>query len=219
MDAAWDAARDAAWDAVGGAARDAAWDAVGDAAGPKIAALESYAGIWLPFVDAYEAGLWLFWLRPQEVVAVPRPAIRIADNRLHCANGPAVFWPNGTRYWFWRGVRVPRDWIESPELLDPRAAIQERNTEWRRCLYEIIGYERILSSVGAYCVAQDAFGELLEADLDDDDGKPARFVRVRCPSTGREYVNRVRPTARTPREALASRWRLKASEYEISQES
>lgn len=173
----------------------------------------------MPFVDAYEAGLWLFWVRREEVVAVPRPVIRVVDNRLHCASGPAVAWSNGKAYWFWRGVQVPREWIESPASLDPRSAVAESNSERRRCLYEILGYERILEAIDAKRIQRDDFGELLEADLKDDDGRSAKFVRVRCPSTGREYVNRVRPDVTSAREALASRWQLKAEDYQLSSES
>ena len=182
-------------------------------------AINKACGIWMPFLNAYEAGLWLYWVMPAEVVAVPRPVLHLLEHRLHCADGPAVHWPNGRAYWFWRGVQVERDWIERPQSLDPKMALTESNTERRRCLYEILGYERILAAVSAKRVAMDDFGELWEAQLDDDRGRPARFVRVKCPSTGRVYVNRVRPEVKTAREAVASRWRLKPERYVLGAES
>lgn len=100
------------------------------------------------------------------------------------------------------GVKADHDWLDvAPGL------------------YEILGYERILESVGAKEIQRDDFGTLIQANLGDDEGKPAKFVRVKCPSTGRVYVNRVRPDARTARAAVASRWRLKPSEYELAKES
>ena len=40
--------------------------------------------IWLPFADAFEAGLWLVWVLRREIVAVPRPDIRSeADASTH----------------------------------------------------------------------------------------------------------------------------------------
>jgi len=50
--AAWDAARDAAWDAAGAAARDAAWDAAWDAA--RDAAWDAAGAAW----DAAGAAAW-----------------------------------------------------------------------------------------------------------------------------------------------------------------
>src|SRR5438093_1491739 len=66
--AALSAAQSAAWSAAGSAARSAAESAAESAAGSAArsagrnlpAALERWIGIWLPFVDATEAGLWLF---------------------------------------------------------------------------------------------------------------------------------------------------------------
>ena len=75
------------------AADAAAWSAVRSSA-PRFAgeALLSAVDCWLeilqPLVDAYEAGLWLFWVLEREVVAVARPALRIEEGRLR---GPAVF--------------------------------------------------------------------------------------------------------------------------------
>src|SRR5437867_2257886 len=94
--AAESAAESAAWSAAG----SAAWSASRSTAG----GVERLIGIWLPFVEASEAGLWIFWVLKDEIVAVPRPALRVLDDRLHCADGPAVAWPNGARYYFWRGV-------------------------------------------------------------------------------------------------------------------
>jgi hypothetical protein len=212
-------------EALGQSARPVRW--IGDAETAYLdvikiagAALDSYVGIWLPFVDAFEAGLWLFWVRKEEVIAVPSPALHIVDGRLHRADGPAVAWPNGKRYWFWRGVQVPQAWVEQPESVHPSLALAERNSELRRCLYEILGYERILKEIGAETAQRDDFGELLVSNALGDDGrKPAKFVRVKCPSTGRVYVNRVDPRVTSAREAVASRWRLKPEQYELLRES
>src|SRR5438132_1185103 len=51
------------------------------------AAIDRCVAIWLPFVDASEAGLWLFWVLEREVIAVPRPSLRISDDQLHCDDG------------------------------------------------------------------------------------------------------------------------------------
>jgi len=42
---------------------------------------------------------------------------------------------------------------------------------------------------------------------------------VKCPSTGRIYLNRVRPNVRTARAAVASRWGLKPGQWILARES
>jgi hypothetical protein len=67
-----------------------------------------------PLVTAFRAGLAFFWLvesanwRQRRCIAVPRPAIHLQNGRLDRADGPAVEWPNGTSYWFWEGLHIPR---------------------------------------------------------------------------------------------------------------
>jgi hypothetical protein len=52
---------------------------------------------------AASAGLWTFWVRDDEIVAVPAPNLYTDDQgRLHRTDGPAVEWP-GESYWFIEG--------------------------------------------------------------------------------------------------------------------
>ena len=94
-------------DAVGGFS--AAWSAARSAA--RSAATKRWIGIWLPFVDAAEAGLWLFWVLETHVLATPRPALKVVGGQLHSDDGAAVSWPNGTRFWFLHGVQVPKELV------------------------------------------------------------------------------------------------------------
>jgi len=59
-----------------------------------------------PMTEAFEAGLFLYWVRPREVVCVFQPALHVVDGELHRENGPAVEWASGERYWFVRGVET-----------------------------------------------------------------------------------------------------------------
>src|SRR6185503_5503566 len=52
-----------------------------------------YERVLAPFVDAYEAGLWLFWITEEKIVALQRPRLQVEARQLHCADGPAVSWP------------------------------------------------------------------------------------------------------------------------------
>jgi len=63
-----------------------------------------------PMSEAFEAGLFLYWVRPREVVCVFQPvfqpALHVVDGELHRENGPAVEWASGERYWFLRGIET-----------------------------------------------------------------------------------------------------------------
>ena len=72
---AWLAAESAAVAEV--AADAAAWvagAAAARAAGEDATALERMVAISMPLVDAFEAGLWLWWVSNTGVIAVERPA-------------------------------------------------------------------------------------------------------------------------------------------------
>ena len=113
-------------------------------------AVQRWIGIWLPFVKASEAGLWLFWVTDGEVIAVPRPSILIENDRLHSASGPAVSWPNGARYWFWRGMQVPEHLIDRPHEITVAAIDGERNAELRRVMIERYRANEEVRGAGAY---------------------------------------------------------------------
>ena len=59
-----------------------------------------------PMTEAFEAGLFLYWVRPREVVCVFQPALHVVDGELYRENGPAVEWASGERYWFLRGIET-----------------------------------------------------------------------------------------------------------------
>jgi len=206
-DAAWDAARAAAWDA----ARDAAWAATWAAAwaaaraATEVNALSVFdhitqaklVAIWLPMVDAFDAGLWLYWITPIEVICVEQPCLHISENRLHREDGPAVYWPSGESYYFWRGVQVPGEWISDKKSLTASLALTWDNIEQRRCACEIIGWARILAELDATVIDHDDdphVGDLVEVNLPDVGRE--RFLRVLC-GTGREFAIPVPPSITT----------------------
>ena len=199
VDTAWAAARSAAWDA----AWAAAWAAAG--AATEVNALSVFdhitqaklVAIWLPMVDAFDAGLWLYWITPIEVICVEQPCLHISENRLHREDGPAVYWPSGESYYFWRGVQVPGEWISDKKSLTASLALTWDNIEQRRCACEIIGWARILAELDATVIDHDDdphVGDLVEVNLPDVGRE--RFLRVLC-GTGREFAIPVPPSITT----------------------
>jgi len=170
----------------------------------------------LPFVDAYEAGLWLFFVLEREVIAVPRPALQIAGEQLHCEDGPAVQWPGGAAYYFVRGVQVPGDIIERPDLLTADRISVERNSEIRRVMLDRFGAARWLAEIGARPVHEDSCGRLYRAELMDDE--PLVMVEVvnatpEPDGSTKTYWLRVPPDIETARAAVAWTFDISPERY------
>lgn len=147
-------------------------------------------------------GWW--WPHKEFVMICDRPAEihRDVDGRLHSPTGPAIAWRDGWGIYAWRGTRVPRAWIENPESLDPRLALTHENVEQRRCVAEILGWEKVLNLLNPKVIDTDEdeeIGQLLEVEVA---GNLERFLKVRC-GTGRRFVLPVPPTVQTALEANA----------------
>jgi hypothetical protein len=171
--------------------------------------------VWLPFIEAYDAGLWLFWPLEHEIILVERPTFDTEGGRLHCADGPAIRWPAGAGYFFWRGVEVPADVILFPEAIRAGDVLREQNTELRRILLERMGPARFLRETGARPVHADECGRLYR--IAAPGVEPIAFVEVTNSTpepdgTYKRYLLRV-PPVRTARAAVAWTFGMSERQY------
>jgi hypothetical protein len=200
-----------------------AMDQVAEAVGfvNALTVLDDLAGrtlaeVWSLWIDAYAHGLLLYAIRERTIDCVARPRLAIVGDQLHREDGPAVEWAGGDRYWFWRGVEVPREVIEDPERITPAAVLEESNQEVRRIMIERMGAERLLYATRAELIAADSHGKLWHCQLD---GLHA-VVEVEngtAESDGRRrrYFLRVPPDIGTARHAVAWTYGMASSEYEV----
>ncbi|MCI0657210.1 MAG: hypothetical protein L0170_09090 [Acidobacteria bacterium] len=178
--------------------------------------MRKYTPIWLHFLEAFEAGLWVFWILPDSVVAVPRPEIHAEEGRLHRRDGPAIVWPEGSGGWYWKGVRVPRHVVEDPSSITSREILDETNVEVRRVMLERLGMRRFLEACNVRGLDADSFGTLYRVELPQ--GEPLVIVRVMNSTpepdgSSKEYFLRVPPGTGTAREAVAWTFGLDEQEY------
>lgn len=87
---------------------------------PCSVAVKRWIDVSLPFLDAAEAGLWLFWVLERAVIAVPRPELRVVGSRLHSNDGPAVSWPGTLDYRLGRSLGM-EDFLPYASPLHPEA--------------------------------------------------------------------------------------------------
>jgi len=209
-------ARDAAFIAVraGDPAMEAAMEAVSAAEPATVCANsttsspqhEQFCAVWMPFVDAVEAGLFCFWVTTTKVVALTLPVMRIEDDRLHRlhADGqPAVQWLDWECYYFWHGTEIPQKYgAVLSQKWRSQWLLEEPNAERRRVLIQGIGYDRILQDLGA--VELDTWREYsllkIQADIDVE---PIHLLKMTCPSTNHIHVLRTPPDITSAREAIA----------------
>jgi hypothetical protein len=159
---------------------------------------EQLCAVWMPFVDAVEAGLFCFWVTTTKVIALTLPVMRIQDYRLHADGQPAVQWSDSECYYFWRGLQIPQKYgAVLSKNWRSQWLLEEPNAELRRVLIQGIGYDRIVQELGA--VELDTWREysLLKIQAID-----IYLLKMTCPSTNHVHILRTPPFS-SAREAIA----------------
>ncbi|PHS06394.1 MAG: hypothetical protein COA78_14350 [Blastopirellula sp.] len=109
-----------------------------------------------------------------------------AENRPHCEDGPSHRWRDGWSLYHWHGVKVPGEWIENRETIDPAEILKTENVEERAAGAAIIGWPRMLDVLKSKTIDKDEnpdHGELIELTLPGLD-RPGRFLKAECPRNG-----------------------------------
>jgi len=229
------------WDSLGASLQASLWDSLGDSRfwGQQeahwiafYAFCRDVVGVSFEKKRAQQLDLWSeiaqscgwWWPYKGLCIVADRPEIVRWETdrdrpRLHCDSGPALRYRDGWEVYSWHGLRVPEKLIEEPGAISVADIHAEQNQELRRAKLEIAGWERYLREAGARQIASDDTGELLEVDGLGDGDPIARFVHVRCPSTGREYTLRVPPQTETARAGVAWTFNTPADTYQPAQET
>ncbi len=149
------------------------------------------------FLHLVESGMYDLILLDGVCIMVPYPVVvkRNERGQLHSENAPALAWKDGYALYFLHGLRLEWElWQKiTTRALSPQEILSLKNQEIRRVAIEIYGYEKIINAC-AKIISQNEKGQVIEVDMaDDGDNIPARFVKVMCPSTNREFILRVDP--------------------------
>jgi len=98
---------------------------------------------WLEAMDELvECGWWFPYRGAVVMTGRPRGILHLdPQGRLHNSKGPAIQWKDGYKLYYFHGTRVSEEIIEHPELITVKAIMKETNSEVRRCMCEIMGWD------------------------------------------------------------------------------
>lgn len=166
--------------------------------------------------EAVENDLGWLTLGEGTLIAIPMPRVKFdVHNRLHAEKEEAILWHDDEKEYWWHGVRVNQKMIISRESLTAEEILKTRNIEVRRVMIERYGLGRFVNESHAEKVHEDRdYGgtrQLFRIDMRNDE--PILIVRVKCPSTGSDYILRVPPTMRTCDEAIAWTFGFYTNQY------
>ena len=97
---------------------------------------------------------WDTTLLDECAIVIRRPTtLKVDDDgNLHCADGPCIEWADGHSDFAWHGTWVPERMIAAPRSYTRDEYDAITNTEQRRCLSEIAGWDWVAGMLGAETV-------------------------------------------------------------------
>ena len=174
-------------------------------------------------------GLWKIaksagWIVPHEhmcwISERPRLLRTDARARLHCADGPALQYPDGWSAYVWKGSQVPAWAIEHPERITRSELANTFEPVLRNCLIEIMTPERFIESGGPARVSEDETGVLWRKLWGFRGVTVGSWTAVEvvngtpeADGSRKRYVLRVPSRMRSAREAVAWTYGLTAQQY------
>lgn len=148
---------------------------------------------WKIWKKINESGIWATLLFENMAFVCIRPSsVKVnADGNLHCSDGMAIQWIDGTGYFYLNGVEMEEKHVMcTPESLDVKEIVNEKNVEVRRELIRKIGMERFIQKAGAKVLDKQGDYELLSVRLSDE-VPDARYLKMLNPSIGVWHVEGV----------------------------
>lgn len=170
-------------------------------------------------------GHWAFapeisWIVPHARVCwLAEPVAKLAfdaNERLHCADGPAILYRDNVAVHAWKGVLVPASIIEHPSRITARNIDRELDPVVRRCMIDILTPERYIATGSPVRISQDETGILWRKLWWGFDAWAAvEVVNGTAEPDGhhKHYFLQVPPTVRTAREAVAWTYGLSENQY------
>lgn len=160
------------------------------------------------------------WIIPHEKVCwlCARHTVLAIDarGRLHNAAGAALAYPDGWKYYAWKGIEVPGAMLERPRDITIDHIEAEPDVMVRRCLIEIMTPQRFIGLGGAHRGERDEAGTMWRKTWWTGDSWAAVEVVDGTPGPDgvhKHYFLQVPAELRSPRAAVAWSYGLSEQEY------
>lgn len=172
-------------------------------------------------LNAYEFENCVFAIQP------PIYVDRNSQGRLHSTSTAAVKFRDGSSYYFINGRPIPEWVIEKKDSITKDQFLQEKNSDIKGAIYEVLGSEGIINLLGAEITdsktIHHANGDVETVELlktkdtfPELDNEPMAWVKMICPSTGTNYLIGVEPKYNDATEAIASLSPFTKEEYSFN---
>lgn len=148
---------------------------------------------FLKFKMLLDAGIWATMLFEKTAICVKRPiSVKVnTHGDLHCTDGPAILFADGSCQYWLNGVGMEEKHVmTAAEELNVQEIVNEKNVEIRRELIRKIGMERFIQKAGAKVLDKCGDYELLSIHLSDE-VSDARYLKMLNPSIGVWHVEGV----------------------------
>lgn len=172
-------------------------------------------------LNAYEFENCVFAIQPPIYVE------RNSQGRLHSTSTAAVKFRDGSSYYFINGRPIPEWVIEKKDSITKDRFLQEKNSDIKGAIYEVLGSEGIINLLGAEIkdskTIHHANGDVETVELlktketfPELGNDPMAWVKMTCPSTGTNYLVGVDPQYNDAIEAIASLSPFTKEEYSFN---
>ena len=250
-DSVWDSVRDSVRASVRASVRDSVRDSVWDSVLNIFNSCSSYIDLsnygWVSFYDFFEkinivddfnfkqykkilkSGVFNAYEFENFVFAIQPPIYveRNLQGRLHSTSTAAVKFRDGSSYYFINGRPIPEWVVEKKDAITKEQFLQEKNSDIKGAIYEVLGSEGIINLLGAEITdtktIHHANGEVETVELlktkdtfSELDNDPLAWVKMTCPSTGTNYLIGVEPQYNDAIEAIASLSPFTKEEYSFN---
>jgi hypothetical protein len=103
---------------------------------------------FLKYREFLQCGIWDCICLDEVFIACRRPSMVVKDEqgRLHCETGPAVTFGKWSLYG-WHGTIVPERVIMDPESFTSKEIQEESNSEIKRALAEVMGWDKFIEKM------------------------------------------------------------------------
>ena len=140
---------------------------------------------------------------------------------MHSEVEAAIQWRDGFEFHYLNGVYLPKELWQKivSKTIPAQEAIKLENQEHRTLALQYIGGEKLMTDLGGKIIGKDQYGEIIELNLKDTQGKKFRYYVAVDPSKNEKIYLRTWPDVESPKDAMTRAYRLGRLELTYEPES